>query len=504
MSLPTGVLDTYKARAEGSTVRWPTPGDLACYVDRRIRQTAPLRRIDSIMVDILEGKITKAIIEAPPQIGKSERVSHWSPLWMLARDPSMRVAEASVDAELATRWGRQIKRDVEEYPDLGVQLRRDSRAAGRWETLQGGGLYCVGIGGTLTGRAVDLLIIDDPIKNRAQAESKAYRERLWDWYENVAKVRARRIVLMNTRWHKDDLTGRLLEREPGEWTRLSMPAIAEAPDDPLGREIGEEIESANPGLHTPGWFHATQSTTSAYVWRSLYQQQPTAAQGGTFKRDDWRYWQRGAIAGSGDTIVTLDGFPYGLRDCFRFITIDLAASTKRSADYTVAAAWAINRAGDVILLDRIRDRVPELDHAEFIKPLRQRWMRGYDVTHIESRMFGTTLVYALGQAGVPIAELKADVDKLTRALPYAGLVRQHKVWLPADAPWLDSWIDEHADFPSSAFDDQVDTGSYAAKVAIENWLEPEDSHVVEERRQREIRREAERDSLNIDLFETQW
>jgi hypothetical protein len=94
--------------------------------------------------------------------------------------------------------------------------------------------------------------------------------------------------------------------------------------------------------------------------------------------------------------------------------------------------------------------VPEIDHAAFLAPLRQRWLSRYDVTHIESRMFGTRLVYALGEAGVPIAELHADVDKLTRALPYAGLVRQHRVWLPRGAPWLDEWIDEHADFPRAS------------------------------------------------------
>lgn len=467
MSMPNGVLDTYQGRASGSTVRWPMPGDLAKHVDRRTRQTQPLRRIDQVMVDVLEGRISKAILEAPPQIGKSERVSHWTPLWALTRNPALRVGEASADAELAVRWGRQIKRDVEENPDLGIQLRRDSRAAGRWETLQGGGLYCVGVGGTLTGHAIDFLVIDDPIKNRAQAESKAYREALWDWYENVVKVRARRIVLMATRWHTDDLTGRLLQREPGEWVVLSMPAIAETKDDPLGRQVGEEIESANPELHTPGWFAATQKTTSAYVWNSLYQQHPTAAAGGIFKRADWQYWH----PLDGDRL-RLDTDFYDLRDCWRYITIDLATSIKTSADWTVATAWAITLGGDLVVLDRIRDRVPDLDHAAFLAPLRQRWLSQFDVVHVESRMFGTRLVYALGERGVPIAELHADVDKLTRALPYAGLVKQRRVWLPANAPWLDEWIDEHADFPAAAHDDQVDTGGYGARVALDYWAPP--------------------------------
>lgn len=473
MAMPPAVLETYKARESGSTVRWPTPGALAKHVNRATRQTGPLDLIDQVAVDILEGRVRKQQIYAPPQIGKSERVSHWMPLWLLLRDPSLRIAIVSAEQDLAVRWGRQIKRDVEESPDLGLRLRADSKAAGRWETAQGGGLYCVGIGGTLTGRPVDLLIIDDPIRDRQQAESKMYRNRVWDWWENVAKVRARATVLMNTRWHKDDLSGRLTEREAGQWAILSMPAIAEH-DDPLGREPGEEIESANPELHYPGWFTETEKTTSGYVWNSLYQQHPTAVEGNIFKRGQWRYWEQFADE-QGKPMLRLDEDRYALADSARFITIDLASSTKTSADWTVAAAWAITLDGDLVLLDRVRDRVPEIDHAEFIKPLRQRWLQRYDVTHIESRMFGTTLVYALGQKHVPIAELKADVNKLTRALPYAALVRQGRVWLPRSAPWLDEWIDEHADFKGidGDTDDQVDVGAYGARVAITHWLPPE-------------------------------
>lgn len=473
MGMPAAVLDTYKARESGSTVRWPTPGALAKHVDRRTRQTRPLDLIDQVAVDILDDKVRKQQIYAPPQIGKSQRVSRWMPLWMLVRDPSLRIAIVSAEQELAVRWGRQIKRDVEDNPDLGLRLRADSKAAGRWETAQGGGLYCVGIGGTLTGRPVDLLIIDDPIRDRAQAESKPHRKRIWDWWENVGKVRARRTVLMNTRWHTDDLSGRLTKNEPGQWAVLSMPAIAEDADDPLGRELGEEIESANPELHTPGWFAETQKTTSTYVWNSLYQQRPTAAAGGLFQRGDWRFWE--LLDGER---VRLDGEFYDLRDCARYITIDLATSLKTSADWTVATAWGITISGDLVVLDRIRDRVPEMDHAAFLAPLRQRWLGRYDTVHVESRMFGTRLVYAMGEAGVPIAELHADVDKLTRALPYAGLVRQHRVWLPKDAPWLDDWIDEHADFPIVAHDDQVDTGSYGARVALDYWVPARDDQTV--------------------------
>jgi predicted phage terminase large subunit-like protein len=233
------------------------------------------------------------------------------------------------------------------------------------------------------------------------------------------------------------------------------------------------------------------------VWSSLYQQRPTAAEGGLFKRGDWRYWTLGHHEGR--RFLHLDGARYDLADCQRFITIDLAASTKTSADFTVASVWAIPDSGDLVLLDRVRDRVPEMDHAEFIRPLRERWLTRYDVVHVEQSMQTSTLVYALGRAGVPTAPLKADADKITRALAAAGLVRQHKVWLPSDAAWLDVWLDELADFPNVAHDDQTDCLAYAARVAIAYHVAPEPAEVTEARR---MARPDPDDPLEMDFFAT--
>lgn len=205
----------------------------------------------------------------------------------------------------------------------------------------------------------------------------------------------------------------------------------------------------------------------------------TDDEGGVFLPGDWRYWHTGD-----DAWLNLDGQLLRRDDCTRFITIDLAASLRTSADFTVAAAWAVTVGGDLVLLDRVRARVAELDHAEFIAPLRQRWLTPWDTVYVESRMLGSTLVYALGRSGIPTEELKPDKDKLTRALPYARMVRQHRVWLPKDAPWLDEWVDEHTDFQPSGghdHDDQVDVGAYAARVAIAHVLPQEPAEQVLER-----------------------
>lgn len=457
---------------EDPTVKttWPTPGAMADTLDLRTKESPALARIDERLVEVAEGRCRRQMIFMPPQEGKSQRISRRFPTWLLSRDPTLRIAIVSYQLEKAVRWGRDIKLDVDTHPDLGITIRKDSRAAGRWHTAEGGGVYCVGIGGALTGEPVDVLIIDDPFAGRAEAESETYRKRAWEWWENVGSTRGSdrfAVVLMMTRWHEDDLAGRLMTREPGEWDVLAIPAVCENPaSDPLGREVGQEMESVT---HSPGWFHGRQKLRSAYVWRSVYQQSPTAGEGNLFKRTDFRYWHPGVRRGDVDQIL-LDGMIADMRDCTRFATIDLAASTKTSADWTVAAAWAVVPWGDLVLLDRVRVRVSEEGHFDTLTPLRQRWLKPYDVTYVESRMFGTTMVYAAGRAGIPLAELEADVDKVTRAMPAADLNRQHRLWFPANADWLDVWCDELAGFPKAAHDDQVDVTAYAARVAVAHWL----------------------------------
>lgn len=225
--------------------------------------------------------------------------------------------------------------------------------------------------------------------------------------------------------------------------------------------------------------------------------------GGYFHAVDWRYWQFETTP-DGRRWIRLQGDGrderYDFDRCDRFITIDLAASLKTSADWTVAGAWAITPSGDLVLLDRVRDRVTEVDHAEFVAPLRTRWLTPFDVVHIESTMQSSTLAYQLGRSGVPWAPLRADKGKLERALPYVKLVRQHRVWLPTEAEWLPEWIDEHAEFPNEQVaDDQLDVGAYAARVQIANWSGPEPAATTEARRMAHLTRDPQ-DPLDLDLL----
>lgn len=454
------------AQWEQSHRRWSTPGALAAHLDPSTKRTPALDAIDRKLVDLYRGEGKRRLmVFMPPQEGKSQRISRRFPEWILTENPHARIGIVSYETELAKRWGRVIKNDAAQHLDLPIRLQADSKAAGRWNTVQGGGVYCVGLNGAITGQPIDVMLIDDPVKGRAEAESEVYRERAWQWWENNGFTRMSNglVVLMMTRWHEDDLAGRLLTKEPGEWDVLSIPAIAGA-NDPLGRAEGDELVSAT---KDPGFFYRTRELRSKYVWDSVYQQSPSAATGSMFKRSDWRYWRR-----LGKDAIDLDGVLLRLNECTKFITMDLAASTKTSADYTVASVWAIGFTGDLVLLDRARARVPDSAHFDLVRPLVARWFSPYDVVYVESRMFGTTFVYAAGRSGIPIRELQADKDKVTRASSGADMQRQGRIWLPRDAVWLDEWLDEHAEFPTGKHDDQVDTTGYAARVALAHWVDP--------------------------------
>jgi predicted phage terminase large subunit-like protein len=466
--------------------KWASPGAMATELDRNHRQTAMLDLIDGELVDLFDGgNHDKLMVFVSPQEGKSQKISRRTPAWLLSDDPTLRVGIVSYADNKAERWGRAIRRDILSHPQLGITLRQDSRAAGRWETEQGGGLICCGIAGGITGEPLDVLLIDDPIRGRAEAESVTYREAAWDWWESNGSTRLSsraKTVLMLTRWHEDDLAGRLEAREPGDWRIVRIPAIADA-DDPLGRRPGDELVSVQG--RKPGYFHKLREIRSAYVFNSIYQQTPTAAEGNLFKRADFRYWhtmpadtsRHGTMSGQR---VDLGGRMLMLDDCWRFITVDLAASKRTSADFTVAAAWAISPDGDLILLGRNRGRLEEAEHWDHVRPLQQRWRA--DTVFVEQGFIGTTLVIDATAAGIPVQPLKADTDKVTRAVPATNRLRAGRVWFPAHVDWLDEWCDELASFPAAAHDDQVDTLSYAARVVSAHWLPSETAVEVDARR----------------------
>ena len=258
-----------------------------------------LVELDNALVDAIEaaraGEIVGLTVSMPPQHGKSELCSKYLPAWYLGAYPDHKVVVVGYEADFAAGWGRKARDLLEEHGHLfGVQVAKQSRAATRWE-IDGhdGGMVTAGVGGPITGKGAHLLIIDDPIKNDEEARSSSFREKLWEWWQSVASTRIRPgglFVIIQTRWHRDDLTGRLLRHDAksGRWRQIVFPALATS-NDILGRQPGEALW---PQMYPREKLLQVQQDKTAYYWRALYQQDPQA-EGGTewpesyFKPEIW-------------------------------------------------------------------------------------------------------------------------------------------------------------------------------------------------------------------------
>lgn len=299
-----------RLKARRRATRYPTVGSLVRTLRPQYVRTPALDLLDGELQAVADGKVRRLAVFMPPQEGKSETITIGGPLWMLLRNPELRLAIASYEVNIATRFGSAIRDEViargsgsTRHPNpsdldvLSLSVREDYAAASRWRVGEGGGgVVSVGIGGALTSRPVDGLFIDDPIKDAAHAASPVLRENAWQWWQAVALTRLPPegfVVVVMTRWHEDDLGGRLIEQERAlpeherTWRFVSVPAIAEPPDptgkrlpDALGREPGQVIVSARG--RTAEDFRRTRLAVGERVWGALYQQNPTPTEGGIF------------------------------------------------------------------------------------------------------------------------------------------------------------------------------------------------------------------------------
>ena len=440
--------------------RWRTPGALAQTLNPKVVQTPALEAIDAALVELLDTPDGKLIISMPPQEGKSQRASRAFPLWALLQNPELRVALASYEDRVARRWGRVIRDDIGQHSgELGLSVRPDVSAQHEWQ-LAGheGGMYTTGIGGALTGRPVDLLVIDDPIKDRKQADSLTYREAVWDWWTDVASTRlapGAPVVLILTRWHEDDLAGRLLASAEGpQWQVLNIPAQADhrpelGETDPLGREPGEYLESAR-GRTTAQW--EERKARSAHTWTALYQGHPSPAEGDLFKRASWaRYsaplWveradgSRWVPPAPGDQLAQ---------------SWDMAFKSHDQADYVVGGVW-LKRGVDLYLLDMVRRRMSFTDTLDAVRALTARWPQA-TLKLVEDKANGTAVMDMLRKSVAGLHPVEPEGGKIARANAAAPLVASKNVHLPDPEllPNVEELVVEAAAFPNGAHDDAVD------------------------------------------------
>ena len=403
---------------------------------------------------VAKGECKRLIINMPPRHTKSEFASYLLPAWFLGKFPHKKIIQTSHTAELAVGFGRKVRNlvDQEVYTKIfpGVGLQQDSKAAGRWATNKGGDYFAIGVGGAVTGKGADLLIIDDPHSEQEAALAEVNPEiydKTYEWYTSGPRQRLQpggAIVVVMTRWSKKDLTARVLkaeaERGGDDWEVIEFPAILPS-EKPLWPEFWSEKELL-----------ALRDELPFPKWMAQYQQNPTSEASAIIKRDWWQVWDS-------------ENPPH----CdFVLMAWDTAFEKSNRADYSALTTWGVFYQDDetgvaqanIILLNAFRERM------EFPR-LKQVALEQYndwepDSIIIEKKASGAPLIYEMRAMGIPVQEFTPTKgnDKITRLNAVADIFASGRVWAP-NTHWAEEVIEEVASFPSGDHDDYVDSTSLA-------------------------------------------
>ena len=392
------------------------------------------------------GEIKRLIINMPPRHTKSEFASTLLPAWMIGKHPDLKIIQSTHTTELAVRFGRKAKNiiDSEEYKKVfKTTLREDSKAAGRWETSSKGEYFAAGVGGAITGRGADLLIIDDPHSEQDALNAQAL-ERAYEWYTSGPRQRLQpggRIVLVMTRWNQKDLTGKLLnaqkESKADQWEVIEFPAIL-----PNGKPAWPEYWKLDE-------LEGVKASLSIGKWNAQWMQNPTAEEGSIIKREWWQTWEKEQMPQLHHVIQSYD----------------TAFMKKESADYSAITTWGVfypseDSGPNLILLDAVKERFefPELRRVAMEQY--QYW--NPETIIIESKASGLPLTYELRKMGLPVVNFTPSRgnDKHTRVNAVAPLFESGKIWAP-DLKFAEEVIEECAAFPYGDHDDLVDSMTQA-------------------------------------------
>jgi len=400
--------------------------------------------------ELAEGKINRLIINMPPRHTKSEFSSYLLPAWMVGRNPKLKIIQATHTGELAIRFGRKAKNliDSEEYSKIfKTRLQEDSQAAGRWETAQGGEYFAAGVGGAITGRGADLLIIDDP-HSEQDAMSAAAFENAYEWYTSGPRQRLQpggKIVLVMTRWSTKDLTGILLKNQKGvksdQWDVIEFPAI-----------LDHETDKAAP-VWPQYWkldeLEKVQATLPVAKWNAQWMQKPTSEEGAIIKREWWRTWKNEWLP---DLAYVIQSY-------------DTAFMKKETADYSAITTWGVfypteDSGANLLLLDSVKERLefPELRR----KALQQYEYWQPEMVIVEAKASGLPLTYELRKMDIPVQNFTPSKgnDKHVRVNTCAPLFESGMIWAPEEK-WAEEVIEECAAFPHGDHDDLVDSMTQA-------------------------------------------
>ena len=415
--------------------------------------------------------VYKLGIAVPPRHGKSWIVTEHLPLWYWMRYPSADVAFATYSDTFAVSWGRKMRqRILENVAKLGMDLTNGHRHAADhlYFTTSKANMYLVGTGGSLTGKGWQLGIIDDPFKDAAEALSDAQRQSKAEWYESTFDTRNTRLghdglpvqIMMFTRWHEDDLAGRYIYDEKrqvrADWHMIRLPALA-VEGDPLGREMGEALW---PSVITAEELRKRQERDPLW-FAAMFQGNPTMGDQGLFPR-----WHNYSTDAGVHTWEDHDGLhKINVDECVRYATVDTAYTTNTWSDYSVYAVWDWHRGTQRLFLahvDRVRVESPDL--SGWVQTLTQRWDPIY--VGVEDVTSGKALLQEMQRTTkIPFRFLKADRDKVSRALAYGQAAANGLILIPQRGDWVSQWMEEHSAFPNGIHDDMVDAGAYGWHIA---------------------------------------
>lgn len=445
-------------------------------LDPRYRERPHLAYLSSRLVqavrDVERGQNRHIIVSMPPRSGKSTMTSKYFPLWLLRRHPEWSVVMVSYDAALSSGWAGNIREFLEDKPALGVALARDAGARGRWETVEGGGMYATSVGGALTGRGARVMVIDDPISDFAAAHSPRVRAALWNWWLSVARTRLEPpylVLVTMTRWHEDDFAGRLLsmeyEGDPREWEQVRLPAFAEA-DDVLQREEGMPLISPlmdeNPAAALARW-EATKISVGSYTFASMYQQRPAPQKGAIFDVGWWRYWTRdpgkatedGRIVYFNPDDVGSSGRWLDSWDCAFKGGVD-------SSSYVVGQRWVRHKANRY-LVAQVRGRWAFTQTIKKMKAWVEPTSPFGQYVHqrlIEDKANGPAIIDTLREEVAGIKPINPGNSKEGRARAITPEIESGNVYLPHPSDdgneWVTDLLSELRNFPHDTYDDQVD------------------------------------------------
>ena len=394
---------------------------------------------------IAQGKLKRLIVCLPPRHTKSEFASTFFPAWMMGLRGNLKIIQTTHTAELAVRFGRRVRNiiDSDDYQNVfpNLNLEADNKSAGRWTTNQGGESFYAGVGGAITGRRADLLIIDDPVSEQ-DALSPTAMDGVYEWYTSGPRQRLQPggiIVIVMTRWSTKDLVGKVLKKQgddyADQWEVIEFPAIMPESDTPLWPEFWKKEELLS-----------VKASLPVSKWNAQWMQNPTAEEGSIVKREWWRRWE-----------TDVPAYSYVIQ------SYDTAFSKKETADYSAITTWAVFEYLDqeqIILLDakRVRLDFPELkklawEEYKYWEP---------DCILIEAKASGTPLTQELRRMGIPVTAYTPSrgQDKIARMNSVAPIFESGMVWCP-DQDFADEVVEEMASFPYGDHDDYCDSSTMA-------------------------------------------